>query len=122
MEALLTNLMSDDRSVKREAVEELSRISLAARSAAVPLVLASDGQDDVALLANKALEQMGPPLACDVSALAELLVHQSPRVASWSATLLGRLGSDSAVAAPALCRAIDAESPPCMCSNKPLGR
>ena len=67
MEALFANLMSDDQALKLQAAEKLSRISAAARSAAVPLVLASAGQDDVAELANKALEQMGPPLARDVT-------------------------------------------------------
>lgn len=84
-----------------------------AAAAAVPLVEAcNDPDEQVRQWADGALENLGPPRAGDVAALVAILDRNEPNTAYWSATLLGRLGSQAASARPALLKAAAQEKHP----------
>lgn len=82
-----------------------------AAAAAAPALIRLAGHEDESLRewVAGALEELGPPRAVDVPALADLLVAAPPLaddVAWWAATLLGRLGPPAAAAAPALAQCL----------------
>ena len=104
---LISGLSDPDPTERSRAAEGLSRIGEQARGAAVPLARAcGDLVEEVREWAVAALEELGPPSADDVDALAELLKIGNSDVGYWVSTLLGRLGADAASAVPALKKAL----------------
>lgn len=104
---LILALSSNKADVRADAAEQLGHLGDAAKSAAVPLVRATDDEDEqVSEWAVGALEELGPPAADDIPALAELLADEGTNVAYWSATLLGRLGENAERAAAQLAAAL----------------
>jgi HEAT repeat protein len=98
---------SPEPAQRANAAEHLSRLGSDARAAAVPLVRAcADESEDVREWVTAALEELGPPSANDVSALATLLGNENADVGYWAATLLGRLGPEAVSAVPALASAV----------------
>jgi HEAT repeat protein len=111
---LMVDLAAQEPFQRARAAEYLARLGAEARDAAVPLVRAcGDQSEDVRQWAAAALEEMGPPDASDVEALATLLSDPRGDIGYWAATLLGRLGAQAAHAVPALTAALsgDAEIP-----------
>jgi len=103
--ALITALRSDDPVQQAAAAEKLAQSGTDAQPAAVALVEACAGDDDVHEWAVSALEGMGPPPVADVSRLAQLLSSPYLDVAYWAATLLGRLAAQAAPAVVGLATA-----------------
>ena len=94
MLALIAGLLAPQPAERAAAAERLARLEHAAQPAAVALVEAmGDPDDHVKNWVNAALEGLGPPSAEDLQPLVRLLTHESPDVAYWAATLLGRLAS-----------------------------
>lgn len=107
------DLRAADPGTRRRAAEDLCRLGNGARGAAVALVLASaDPDEQVRQWAAAALEELGPPLARDLGSLGERLRDEHADVAFWSATLLGRLGSQAARAVPQLALALTEHDSP----------
>ena len=97
---LIDDLAAPDPATRSQAAERLSQLGSDAQPAAVALVRAcGDPEEEVLQWATGALEALGPPLVSGVDQLAALIDDQSPDVAYWAATLLGRL---TAAAAPAV--------------------
>jgi HEAT repeat protein len=92
MDELTDKLVSTVSNERRKAIEQLMLHPSIARVLAVPLVLATGYEDETSELADNILEQIGAPRSEDALPIVELLHHSSGRVASWAATLLGRLG------------------------------
>lgn len=102
--ALIAELGSTDVDVRRAAAEALTRDGAA--DAVLPLVRAcGDTDEQVMESANAALEALGPPPRDVASQLASQLNHEG-LTGYWSATLLGRLGTDAAPWAAALGQAV----------------
>jgi HEAT repeat protein len=106
--ALVRTLETGEVAAQREAAEKLARLEAAAQGAAVALVEACASTDDeVRDWAVAALEGIGAPSPSDVARLSKLLGHASLDSAYWAVTLLGRLQSQAAAAAPALAAALE---------------
>jgi HEAT repeat protein len=100
---LVAALAAEDATQRAGAAEALSRMGPEAGQAAVPLIVAcGDSSEQVREWAVAALEEAGPPKVSDLERLAALLSNQSPDVAFWAATLLGRLEADAGGAVPSL--------------------
>jgi HEAT repeat protein len=109
--ALIAALSLSDPSHRAKAAEQLAQAGTDAQAAAVPLVLAcGDEAEEVRTWATSALEELGPPDAADVGMLTSLVEAQSPDVAYWAATLLGRLKDAAASAVNALSVAVERSS------------
>lgn len=107
MLALIAGLLAPQPAERAAAAERLARLEHAAQPAAVALVEAmGDPDDHVKNWVNAALEGLGPPSAEDLQPLVRLLTHESPDVAYWAATLLGRLQPAAAPAVAALAAAL----------------
>ena len=107
LHALLTALESGSLAVRRDAAEKLAQLESDACGAAVPLVVTCETDDEpLREWATAALESLGPPEESDVAKLAALVGRPSLDVAYWAATLLGRLESKAAPAAPNLVQAL----------------
>jgi HEAT repeat protein len=107
---LIASLTASDADSRSRAASQLAaRLGRDARPAVMALVRAcGDEAEDVRQWATAALEEMGPPETCDVDRLVALLEDDSPDVAYWAATLLGRLKGDAAPAVDALAHAVAA--------------
>jgi len=104
---LAADLSHPDPAVRGKAAEQLSRLGSDAREAALPLVRASAAEaEEIRQWAAAALEELGPPPASDLDALASLLAGENADVGYWAATLLGRLEHQGAPAVPALAAAV----------------
>ena len=92
---------------RSKAAEQLARLGMEARGAAVPLVRAvADEDESVREWAAAALEELGAPSPEDATALASLLNANQTDTAYWAATLLGRLEDKAAGAVPAITAAL----------------
>ena len=100
---LTAGLSATDPQTRLTSAEALATMGEAAAPACLQL-LEAVGDDDqrVREAATAALEGMGPPPVDSVAALAEKLSHPDASIAYWAATLLGRLESRAAPAAPSL--------------------
>ncbi|MEM7313196.1 MAG: HEAT repeat domain-containing protein [Planctomycetota bacterium] len=96
MEDLAVRLVSPDANLRLQSAKHVWQHPTIAQLVVVPLVRATGHADESSRFAEAALECIGAPQCEDAGALAELLHDDSPRVASWAATLLGRLGEASA--------------------------
>lgn len=105
----LANALSHGTPEERvAAAEALARLGAEASPAAVAIVQALEIDDEGLrdwLVA--ALEELGPPAAADVPALAALVKKSSLDAAYWAATLLGRSESQAASAVPQLAESLD---------------
>ena len=107
---LIANLSSDERSVRAEAAEQLSRCGDAKSAAAALVSAAGDSDERVREWATAALEELGSPHAADVARLTELLIASAADSRYWAATLIGRLGPAASTAVPALVSALENDS------------
>ena len=88
---LAADLNHPDPATRCKAAEQLSRLGSDAREAALPLVRACAAEaEEIRQWAAAALEELGPPSASDLDALALLLADENADVGYWAATLLGR--------------------------------
>lgn len=101
---LIAALRSGNAAARQKAAEELANSPQP--GAALALVEACSDADAALESIAGALEELGPPPAADVAPLAKLLASPSLDAAYWAATLLGRAGSASAPAVPALAQAL----------------
>lgn len=107
---LMEGLRAEDAAVRCRAAEELTALGEEARPAAVALACAAgDEAEEVREAAAGCLEELGPPLPEHLSELAGLVADGEAEPAYWSATLIGRLESVGAPAAPALMQALHAK-------------
>jgi len=106
---LMAALGSPQETARADAAERLSQLDPAQmRGAALVLVEAcGDESEAVREAAVGALEEMGPPDSETLDGLTALLADPCADVAYWSATLIGRLGSDGVAAVPALIGALE---------------
>ena len=108
IQSLIADLESNDIGRRVAATEAAARMGSEASPAVVALALAA-GDADAALsqAAAGALEGLGPLPASELNALAALLDGKNSDVDYWVATLLGRLGEQSAPAVDVLSRALN---------------
>jgi HEAT repeat protein len=108
LDNLVQSLLSaPDANERAAAAEALARLGHEARAAAVALVRASgDREPAVQDWAVAALEELGPPQAADLDALAALVGNPDLNIAYWACTLLGRLTREAAEGVPALIDAL----------------
>jgi len=109
---LVQALQSNDATARLDAAEKLARMGRDAQPAAVALAEATGTDDETRDWAVAALEDLGPPPAESLPALTALLGSDSPDVAYWAATLIGRLQTGAAPAVPALAAALGAKHDP----------
>jgi HEAT repeat protein len=108
---LAADLDSGDAARKAQAASAAATLGEGARPLAVALVRRTGDEDEATREAVvAALEDLGPPAAEDVAALAGLLGDPCAAVGYWAATLLGRLGAQGAKATKSLGEAL-ASSP-----------
>jgi len=108
IDALTADLNSDDVHRRRAAAEVFSRSG--ALEVVVALIRAcNDPDEQVREFVNAALESVASPPVDVGSQLADQLDQAGPS-GYWSATLLGRMGSDAAAWASALGQAIQTNS------------
>lgn len=106
-EDLAHDLMSPDVQARRQAAKGLARRGADASIAAPALVRAAGDKDDsVREWAVAALEDLGPPRAADLSAVAELLQGTPADTAYWAATLIGRCETAAATCVGPLLEAL----------------
>ncbi|MCP4191573.1 MAG: HEAT repeat domain-containing protein [Planctomycetaceae bacterium] len=72
------------------AAEALAQLGAGCNSACVPLVRACGSDEITREWATAALEEMGPPPADAIPNLIKLVENDSPNIAYWAITLLGR--------------------------------
>lgn len=100
---LVARLQSTNADDRAAAAEKLGQSGGAAATAAIPLVRAcGDADERVREWAVAALEDLGPPPAESIPALATLATGTVPLAAYWAITLLGRAGQDAESTAAAL--------------------
>lgn len=110
---LLQQLADANVEQRRSAAELCARDGAMAQAAVVSLVLAcGDSDESVRQWASAAMEELGPPVPGNASALANLLQNESADVAYWAATLLGRLQAKAANAVAPLAQALAGHSAP----------
>ena len=118
MNELLKGLSSSDPERRASAAEQLSHLGEEAQPAALSLVrCAADEAETVREFAVSALEGMGAPAASDVPRLIECLDSGESDIVYWSATLLGRLESEAAVAVDPLALVLAKPAPPAACER-----
>ena len=103
-------LDSADPGQRALAAEGLAQLGPECREACIELVRASGSDEATREWVSAALEEMGPPPVAAVDALVPLLVNDSPDVAYWAATLLGRLENQAASAGDSLAKVITSAS------------
>jgi hypothetical protein len=93
------------------AAQALLHAVESARPAAAALARATGDADcELAALASEALENLGPPDVSDLPELIRILTDEKSDCAYWGATLIGRLGAESAPAVDALAHAVESRS------------
>ncbi len=106
-------LSSDDDAKRREAAELLSQNAEVAADVAVELVRHVGDEDRVvAEYCVATLEELGPPAASQLDAIASLAGAEHPDVAYWAVTLLGRAGVAAAEHATLLGHLVASEVAP----------
>jgi len=109
----IAGLKSNDAAACCQAAEQLLQPGEQAAPAAVPLIGAcAHESDEVRELAAAALENIGPPAVADIGRLGELAGIEQADAVYWAATLLGRLGGETAAAVPNLVGALCNNSAP----------
>lgn len=94
-----------DPAARAEAAEQLSRMGAEAQPVIPQLVHGAGDQDEaVREWCIAALEEVGPPAACQIADLTALAQAADATVAYWAITLIGRAGVQGA---PALAVLID---------------
>lgn len=106
-------LSRPDRAERLAAASALRAAGKDASLAAVSLVCAvTDEDESVRTQVAEALENLGPPPAKLLGALAELLSDPHSDRAYWAATLLGRAGEGASSAVPALAACVGSANRP----------
>ncbi len=105
--SLITDLRSDDETIRAVAAESLYRLGPDAQPAVVQWVCVWADTSEIAReWVVGALEEIGPPDPAALNELGHLAATQEPDVAYWAITLLGRLGGSAAPAVDALTHAL----------------
>ena len=81
---------------RAQAAEYLAQQGPDAAYAASELTAACGDTTEISHWAVAALEELGPPPASAIDALASLAQSEAPLTAYWAVTLLGRAGEDAA--------------------------